>query len=103
MEHLTEQTRINSAVDTTSQEVHEANRKAKNEKIKAAIQETKERRKNQTPVVVQLKIQNLSKKKEEELKRVFLEAKWFYNWLVSDIERVPLYIDKYLKYLSMPA
>ncbi len=97
MDRLTEQEPINSIVDTTSQEVREANIKARNEKIKAAIQETKERRKNQTPFVVELKIQNLSKKKEEELKRVFLEAKWFYNWLISDIERLKLPVNKVSK------
>ncbi len=94
MDRLAEHEPINSIVDTTSQEVREANIKARNEKIKAAIQETKERRKNQTPFVVELKIQNLSKKKEEELKRVFLEAKWFYNWLISDVERLKLPVNK---------
>ncbi len=94
MNHLPEQEPSNSIVDTTSKDVREANIKARNEKIKSAIQETKERRKNQTPLVVELKIQNLSKKKEEELKRVFLEAKWFYNWLISDIERLKLPVNK---------
>jgi len=39
-------------------------------------------------VVYQLKIQNLSKVREEKLSRVFLEAKWLYNWFVADISRV---------------
>jgi putative transposase len=39
-------------------------------------------------VVYQLKIQNLSKVREEKLNRVFLEAKWLYNWFVADINRV---------------
>jgi len=60
----------------------------KAEKIKQAIKETKERRKNLSPVVYQLKIQNLSKTKEGNLNRVFLEAKWLYNWIVADINRV---------------
>jgi putative transposase len=94
MEHLVEQENISGVVGTLSQDLSEENRKAKNEKIKLAIQETRERRKNQTPIVVQLKIQNLSKKKEEDLKRVFLEAKWFYNWLISDIERLKLPVNK---------
>jgi putative transposase len=94
MSRLIEQKNSNGAVDTMSQELNWADRKAKNEKIKAAILETKERRKNQAPFVVQLKIQNLSKRKEEELKRVFLEAKWFYNWLISDIERLKLPANK---------
>jgi len=58
------------------------------EKRKNALQETKERRKKQSPVVFQLKLQNLSKKKKEDLKRAFLEAKWFYNRLVSDTQRL---------------
>jgi Transposase and inactivated derivatives len=60
----------------------------KAEKIKQTIKETKERRKNLRPVVYQLKIQNLSDTKEEKLNRVFLEAKWLYNWIVADIDRV---------------
>jgi len=94
MERLTEQEHTNIVVDIINQEVSDAIIKARNEKIKASIQETKERRKNQIPFVVQLKIQNLSKKKEEELKRVFLEAKWFYNWLISDVERLKLPVNK---------
>lgn len=60
----------------------------KGEKIKQTLKETKERRKNLKPVVYQLKIQNLSKVREEKLNRVFLEAKWLYNWFVADINRV---------------
>jgi putative transposase len=66
----------------------------KAEKIKSALQETKERRKGQRPVVFQLKLQNLSKKKEEDLRRAFLEAKWLYNWLVSDTQRLDLPANK---------
>jgi putative transposase len=60
----------------------------KAEKIKQAIKETKERRKSLIPVIYQLKIQNLSKTKEEKLNRVFLEVKWLYNWIVADINRI---------------
>ncbi|MBC7116945.1 MAG: transposase [Pseudothermotoga sp.] len=60
----------------------------KAERIKNTLQETKERRKTQRPVVFQLKLQNLSKQRIEKLKRAFLEAKWFYNWLVSDLDRL---------------
>lgn len=66
----------------------------KAEKIKKALQETMERRKTQRPVVFQLKLQNLSGKKAENLKRAFLEAKWLYNWLVSDLERLNLPANK---------
>jgi len=62
--------------------------------IKKTLQETKERRKTQRPVVFQLKLQNLSRKKEENLRRTFLEAKWFYNWLVSDLDRLNLPANK---------
>jgi putative transposase len=60
----------------------------KAEKIKQKIKETKERRKSLSPLVYQLKIQNLSKIGEENLNIVFLEAKWLYNWFIADINRV---------------
>jgi len=66
----------------------------KAEKIKRALQETKERRKGQRPVVFQLKLQNLSREKERDLRRAFLEAKWLYNWLVSDTQRLNLPANK---------
>jgi len=59
--------------------------KERNEKIRRKIQETKERRKNQVCKVYQLKLQNLSKKDIEQFNRLFLEAKWFYNYVVADI------------------
>ncbi|MEX1337805.1 transposase, partial [Hydrogenibacillus schlegelii] len=67
---------------------------SKAERIKNALQETKERRKTQRPVVFQLKLQNLSRKKAENLRRAFLEAKWFYNGLVSDLDRLNLPANK---------
>jgi putative transposase len=66
----------------------------KAEKIKRALQETKERRKGQRPAVFQLKLQNLSREKERDLRRAFLEAKWLYNWLVSDTQRLDLPANK---------
>jgi len=66
----------------------------KAEQIKLTLHNTKERRKTQRPVVFQLKLQNLSKKKENILKRAFLETKWFYNWLVSDTRRLELPANK---------
>ncbi|MBT9282438.1 MAG: transposase, partial [Hydrogenibacillus schlegelii] len=63
-------------------------------KIKSTLQKTKERRETQRPVVFQLKLQNLSRKKEENLRRAFGEAKWFYNWLVSDLERLNVPANK---------
>ncbi|MEM3473590.1 MAG: transposase [archaeon] len=62
----------------------------KRERIKYKIQQTKEKRKDQVPTVIQCKLQNLSKRKIELLERLFLEAKWLYNWLVADVNRVNL-------------
>ena len=58
----------------------------KKEKIKESIKETKERRKSQLPKVYQLKLQNLSEADIELLNRLFLEAKWLRNYVVSNIE-----------------
>jgi len=66
----------------------------KAERIKKTVQETKERRKVLAPRVYQLKLQNLSGEKKELLKRAFLEAKWLYNWLVSDTERLNVPANK---------
>jgi len=56
----------------------------KAEKIKQTLKKTKKRRVSLSPVVYQLKIQNLSKVRKEKLNRVFLEV----NWFVVDINRV---------------
>ncbi|RUM45373.1 MAG: transposase, partial [Desulfurobacterium sp.] len=61
-------------------------RTEKAQKIKETLSATKQRRKIQVPRVYQLKLQNLSKKDEEKLNRLFLEAKWLYNHIVADIE-----------------
>ena len=66
----------------------------KAERIKNARRETKERRKTQRVFVYQLKLQNLSKRKIALLERAFLEAKWFYNWLVSDTNRLDMPVHK---------
>ncbi len=58
----------------------------KSEKIKQSLKQTKEKRKFQTPKVFQLKLQNLSKADLDTLERLFLEAKWFYNYIIADIE-----------------
>lgn len=59
----------------------ESSRKRKNEKIAASYKATKERRKRQTPRVVDLKIvsNKLSATQREALTRLFIEAKWVYN------------------------
>ncbi|MBX6424146.1 RNA-guided endonuclease TnpB family protein [Thermosulfurimonas sp. F29] len=58
----------------------------KSEKIKQALKQTKEKRKFQIPKVFQLKLQNISKSDLRTLERLFLEAKWFYNYVIADIE-----------------
>jgi len=56
------------------------------QKIKQTLRATRERRKTQIPKVFQFKLQNLSKKDRKELDRLFLEAKWFYNYIIADIQ-----------------
>jgi putative transposase len=58
----------------------------KTEKIRTTQQATKEKRKTQVPKVYQLKLQNLKAHQQEKLTRLFLEAKWFYNHIVADID-----------------
>ncbi len=60
----------------------------KKHKIKESLKKTKEKRKNQIPKVYQLKIShsNLNKQQKHWLERVFLEAKWLYNYTIADIE-----------------
>ena len=54
-------------------------------KIKATLKATKEKRVGQSCKVFELKIDvsHLNKKSKEDLKRVFLEAKWLYNFALS--------------------
>jgi transposase len=54
-------------------------------KIKATLQATKARRKTQSLKTYQLKLQNLSKTDIKSLNQLFLEAKWFRNYIVADI------------------
>ncbi len=58
----------------------------KQAKIRKTLKETREKRKHQVARVYQLKLQNLSKSDVEKLNRLFLEAKWLYNYVVADIE-----------------
>ena len=57
----------------------------KNQKIKESLMKTKVRRESQTCKVFELKIQSnkLNKKQKYFLNKVFLEAKWFYNDILS--------------------
>ena len=60
-------------------------RAAKNRKIAASGRKTRERRKRQTPRVVDLKIvtNKLSPTQRESLERLFVEAKWVYNDIIG--------------------
>jgi transposase len=58
----------------------------KAEKIRNTLKQTREKRKHQVPRVYQVKLQNLSAKDREMLDRLFLEAKWLYNYVIVDIE-----------------
>ncbi|MFW9914362.1 MAG: RNA-guided endonuclease InsQ/TnpB family protein [Candidatus Thorarchaeota archaeon] len=58
---------------------------SKNQMIKATFATTKARRKTQVCRVYQLKInrRKLNAASREHFTRLFLEAKWFYNWVLS--------------------
>ena len=60
----------------------------KRQKIKESLKKTKEKRKNQIAKVYQLKISysNLNQKQKQWLEKVFLEAKWLYNYCIADIQ-----------------
>ena len=57
----------------------------KNETIKASLKATKAKRKNQMCRVYEVKIDtsHLNNATQEHLNRLFLEAKWFYNYILS--------------------
>lgn len=59
--------------------------KTKSDIIKKSLEETRQRRKNQECKVYELKldISHLSKEKLNNLKLLFLEAKWLYNYILS--------------------
>ncbi len=57
----------------------------KSEKIRQSLKETREKRLSQDCHVFELKIvkNKLSRKTKKSLQRLFLEAKWFYNFILS--------------------
>ena len=57
----------------------------KNETIKATLKATKERRQSQTCRTFEVKIDtsHLNTHSKDQLKRLFLEAKWLYNYILS--------------------
>ena len=60
----------------------------KNAQIKAAGQQTRQRRKTQAAKTYELKIvsHKLSAKQQETLEQMFLQAKWYYNDVISHLE-----------------
>lgn len=60
----------------------------KSEQIRQSILKTREKRKSQRCKVYSLKIQTnkLSKKQREALKMMFVEGKWFWNYIVNFTE-----------------
>jgi len=62
----------------------------KAEKIKRTLQRSVEKGKG----LSSFSLKNLSREKERDLRRAFLEAKWLYNWLVSDTQRLHLPANK---------
>lgn len=60
----------------------------KNEQIKQSLLKTREKRKSQRCKVYSLKIQTnkLSKKQRETLKMMFVEGKWFWNYIINFTE-----------------
>ena len=59
----------------------------KNLKIKEALQKTRQKRSSQKCMVFKFKINKskLSKKQKEELEMMFVEGKWFYNNVISNL------------------
>ncbi|MFW9917178.1 MAG: RNA-guided endonuclease InsQ/TnpB family protein [Candidatus Thorarchaeota archaeon] len=89
---------------------------AKKQQIKQTLQTTKARRKTQVCRVYELKITKgkLSPRSRAYLARLFIEGKWFYNWIISQedvfavdtkIKTIPVKVgeefeDRPLTYLS---
>lgn len=63
-------------------------RLAKNARIKATGQQTRQRRQTQTAKTYELKIvsNKLTRKQQKTLEQMFLQAKWFYNDVISHLE-----------------
>ena len=60
----------------------------KNLKIKESLQKTRLKRSSQKCLVFKFKINQskLSKKQNEELKMMFVEGKWLYNYIISNLQ-----------------
>ena len=66
-------------------------REQKNEKIKATLLETRQRRTTQVPVSFDFKVRNEKRNKKagvlEHLKNVFLEGKWVWNSIKAQTDK----------------
>lgn len=69
----------------------------KNEKIKESLLKTKAKRLNQKCIVYKFKINEskLSKKQKSELKMMFVEGKWFYNYVISNLHSKDFSLSKF--------
>ena len=67
---------------------NDAARLEKNAKIKAAGQQTRQRRKTQAAKTYELKIvsNKLSEKQQKALEQMFLQAKWYYDDVISHLD-----------------
>ena len=65
-------------------------------KIKESIKATRSKREHQICRVIELKVvkKRLSKKQIEDISKMFLEAKWFYNYLLSKSEKENIPLSK---------
>lgn len=74
------------------------NREIKNQQIKDTLAKTREKRKTQRCIVFELKLDSshFNLKTKEALKMMFVEAKWLYNFYLSqdDIFKLDCKIDK---------
>ena len=75
-----------------------ADREIKNQQIKDTLAKTREKRKTQRCLVFELKLDssNFNLKTKEALKMMFVEAKWLYNFYISqeDVFKLDSKIDK---------
>ncbi len=58
----------------------------KKNKIKDSLNKTKKKRKSQSAVIIKTKIDSdkLNNNTRTALNRIFLEAKWLYNYIIND-------------------
>ena len=74
----------------------------KNLKIKESLQKTRLKRSSQKCLVFKFKINEskLSKKQKEELKMMFVEGKWLYNYIISNLQNKDFQLSKFNPLIS---